>query len=106
MSDAGTDNKGKAAGGYRVLARKYRPADFSALIGQTGDLLTKIEANNALIEAEGVEVRSWVGTGTEHTVLGLDSFYDDEVDGTALRDWVAAVVAGEDVEDVRCTVCR
>ena len=28
MSEAGTDNRGKAAGGYRVLARKYRPADF------------------------------------------------------------------------------
>lgn len=81
-------------------------ARFSALIGRSGDLLAMIEANNELIEAEGVEVRSWVGSGTGHTVLGLDAFYDDAVDGTVLRDWVAAVVVGEDVDDVRCTDCR
>ena len=81
-------------------------ARFSALIGNTGDLLARIDANNELVEAEGVEVHSWIGPGAEHTVLGRDAFYDDEVDGTALRDWVADVVAGEDVADVRCTDCR
>lgn len=81
-------------------------ATFSGLIGQPGDLLTKIDANNELVEAEGVELHSWVGPGTSHTVLGLPSFYDDEVDGTDLRDWVADLVAGEDVDDVHCTVCQ
>lgn len=81
-------------------------ARFSALIGNTGDLLAMIEANNELVEADGVEVHSWVGPGIEHTVLGRDAFYDDEVDGRVLHDWVADVVAGEDVDDVRCTECR
>lgn len=81
-------------------------ATFSALIGRSGDLLAMIEGNNALIESEGVDLRTWIGPGTQHTVLGLESFYTDEVDGTSLRDWVADVVAGEDVQDVRCTDCR
>jgi Pectinacetylesterase len=81
-------------------------ARFSALIGNQGDLLSMIESNNELVEAEGVAVRSWVGPGTEHTVLGRDAFYDDAVDGTALHEWVTDVVDGEDVDDVRCTECR
>ena len=80
-------------------------ASFSALIGRTGDLLEMIDANNALVESEGIDLRTWVGPGTEHTVLGRESFYTDEVDGTSLRDWVADLVAGEDVPDVHCTEC-
>lgn len=80
-------------------------AGFSALIGRSGDLLEMIDANNALVESEGVELHSWVGPGTQHTVLGRDSFYTDEVDGTSLRDWVTDLVAGEDVPDVHCTEC-
>ena len=80
-------------------------ASFSALIGRTGDLLQMIDANNALVESEGVDLRSWVGPGTQHTVLGSDSFYTDEVDGTPLDDWVTDLVAGEDVPDVHCTEC-
>ncbi len=81
-------------------------ANFSALIGRTGDLLEMIDANNALVESEGIDLRTWVGPGTQHTVLGRDTFYTDEVDGTSLRDWVADLVAGEDVPDVHCTECR
>ena len=81
-------------------------ARFSVLIGQPGDVRSMIEANNELVEGEGVPLRSWLGPGTGHTSLGLDAFYEEEVDGTSLRDWVAAVVDGEDVDDVRCTECR
>lgn len=81
-------------------------ARFSALIGHTGDLLDMIEVNQQLIASGGVELRSWIGPGTEHTVLGRDAFYTDEVDGELLREWVADLVTGDDVGDVRCTVCR
>lgn len=81
-------------------------AVFSSLIGHQGDLLEAIDANNELVESEGVDLHAWIGPGTEHTVLGRDAFYTEEVGGTALRDWVADVVAGEDVPDVRCTDCR
>jgi len=81
-------------------------ARFSALIGSTGDLREKIVANDEAIEAAGVEVASWLSPGTAHTVLGRPELYDTEVDGVRLHVWLGALVAGEDVPDVRCTTCR
>ena len=58
MSDAGTDMQDKAAGGYRVLARKYRPADFSALIGQEPMVRTLTNAFST-----GRIAQAWMLTG-------------------------------------------
>src|SRR5687767_4406178 len=58
MSEAGTDIQGKAAGGYRVLARKYRPADFSALIGQEPMVRTLTNAFST-----GRIAQAWMLTG-------------------------------------------
>jgi len=58
MSDAGNEPQGKAAAGYRVLARKYRPADFSALIGQEPMVRT---LTNAF--ATGRVAQAWMLTG-------------------------------------------
>ena len=58
MSDAGNDMQGKAAGGYRVLARKYRPADFSALIGQEPMVRTLTNAFST-----GRIAQAWMLTG-------------------------------------------
>lgn len=81
-------------------------ARFLALIGRPGDLLDAITTNNELVESEGIDLDTWIGSGTDHTVLGRDTFYTHQVGGTSMRDWVADVVAGEDVADVRCTDCR
>ncbi len=58
MADAGSTDNTKAAGPYRVLARKYRPADFSALIGQEPMVrtLTNAFAANRIAQA-------WMLTG-------------------------------------------
>ena len=37
--------------------------------------------------------------------MRTDEFYDMEVGGVALADWVAGVIAGEDVADVACEEC-
>ena len=58
MSDAGNDLNGKAGGGYRVLARKYRPADFSALIGQEPMVRTLTNAFST-----GRIAQAWMLTG-------------------------------------------
>jgi DNA polymerase-3 subunit gamma/tau len=55
MDAAGTDAKG---GAYRVLARKYRPRDFSALIGQEPMVRT---LTNAF--ASGRIAQAWMLTG-------------------------------------------
>jgi DNA polymerase III subunit gamma/tau len=58
MSEAGTGEKGKAGGAYRVLARKYRPSDFSGLIGQEPMVRT---LTNAF--AAGRIAQAWMLTG-------------------------------------------
>jgi len=55
MNPAGTDAKG---GAYRVLARKYRPRDFSGLIGQEPMVRT---LTNAF--ASGRIAQAWMLTG-------------------------------------------
>jgi DNA polymerase-3 subunit gamma/tau len=57
MSEAGNDQTGKAAG-YRVLARKYRPADFSSLIGQEPMVRTLTNAFSS-----GRIAQAWMLTG-------------------------------------------
>ena len=58
MSDAANDAKGQAAGGYRVLARKYRPGDFSSLIGQEPMVRTLTNAFST-----GRIAQAWMLTG-------------------------------------------
>jgi DNA polymerase-3 subunit gamma/tau len=57
MSEAGTEQTGKP-GAYRVLARKYRPADFSSLIGQEPMVRTLTNAFST-----GRIAQAWMLTG-------------------------------------------
>ncbi|HEU4986253.1 MAG TPA: DNA polymerase III subunit gamma/tau, partial [Rhizobiaceae bacterium] len=58
MSEAGQDQKHKSGGAYRVLARKYRPRDFSALIGQEPMVRTLTNAFTS-----GRIAQAWMLTG-------------------------------------------
>ncbi|BCH35841.1 DNA polymerase III subunit gamma/tau [Mesorhizobium sp. L-8-10] len=58
MSEAGNDQKGKAGAAYRVLARKYRPADFTSLIGQEPMVRTLTNAFST-----GRIAQAWMLTG-------------------------------------------
>ena len=42
---------------------------------------------------------------SDHTVLGGNAFYTQTVNGVLLVDWVTALVTGEPIADVHCTVC-
>ncbi|HUS44382.1 MAG TPA: pectin acetylesterase-family hydrolase [Ilumatobacteraceae bacterium] len=82
-------------------------AGFVALAGvQMDDLVSFIDQTEADIEAKGVPVASYVAPGDTHTILLRDQFYDLEVDGVRLVDFVATLVAGGVPADVRCTECR
>lgn len=70
-----------------------------------GDLLARIDANEAEIEAAGVGLASYIAPGEEHTVLTEDRFYTEEVDGRPLVTWVAELIAGDPVDDVHCAEC-
>ncbi|WP_048645363.1 DNA polymerase III subunit gamma/tau [Nitratireductor soli] len=58
MTEAGSKASDKAGGAYRVLARKYRPSDFSTLIGQEPMVRT---LTNAF--AAGRIAQAWMLTG-------------------------------------------
>ncbi|TKJ22381.1 pectin acetylesterase-family hydrolase [Blastococcus sp. CCUG 61487] len=74
---------------------------FSDRIGKAGTPLAElIDTNNRLIEAAGVDLAWWVGPGDKHVSTADDEVYSDEVVGVRLIDWIADVVAGEDVADV------
>ncbi len=69
------------------------------------DLLSRIDANETLIEAAGVNLLSYIAPGNEHTALSDGTFYTEEVNGQPLVDWVTKLVDRESVEDVHCTDC-
>jgi len=79
---------------------------FAALAGiPADDLVSLIDLNETQIEAAGVTLWSFISPGDSHTVLGTPGFYTEEVEGTSLLEWVTALVAGDTVADVHCTVC-
>jgi hypothetical protein len=77
-------------------------AGFLALAGiPAADLAGNIEQTEAQIEAAGVDVASFVARGEEHTIVRTPGFYELEVGGVRLVDFMAALVAGEVPADVR-----
>ena len=77
-------------------------AGFLALAGiPAADLLANIEQTEAQIEAAGVEVASFVAPGEDHTIVRTPAFYELEVGGVRLVDFVTSLVAGEVPADVR-----
>lgn len=81
-------------------------AGFAALAGiAADDLVGFIDRTEADIEAAGVPIASYVAPGDAHTIVLQDGFYDMEVEGVRLVDFLSALVAGSVPDDVRCTVC-
>jgi hypothetical protein len=81
-------------------------AFYGSLVGVPSDeLLGLIEQNEADIEADGVEVASYIAGGSSHTILGSDGLYELEVEGVRLVDWLSDLVGGVTPDDVRCVDC-
>ena len=72
-----------------------RQAIWYPIVGlPVGDLLARLDANEAQIEAAGVRLHSYTAPGDDHRVLTDGPFYDEEVNGEALVDWVTEVDRG------------
>ena len=94
-----------------VMARfdfAYDPNAARALesFGVDSSTLELIDANEAAIEEAGVVQHSYTAPGDGHRILELDEFYELEVNGITLVDWIAALVAGEPLDDVHCVECE
>ena len=108
-------------------AATARDAVFSELLEYLGidaPILEVIEAGQRYVKARVPNYRTYVAGGDKH-ILGLgyfdsipqrgnrnrglpdiyDRFYSYAVDGRRYRDWIADLVAGRIVEDVRCSDC-
>ncbi len=70
------------------------------------DLLALIDANEAAIEDAGVVQHSYTAPGDDHGILEYPKFYEVEVNGVKLVDWLTALVAGEPLDDVHCVECE
>jgi Pectinacetylesterase len=69
-------------------------------------LLAVIDANEAAIEAAGVIQHSYTAPGDGHGIFEYERLYELKVNGETLVDWLARLIAGEQVPDVHCTRCR
>ena len=73
---------------------------------EPSQLLAVIDANEAAIEAAGVIQHSYTAPGDGHTILEDHHFYELEVKGVTLVDWVDALITGEPPDDVHCDQCE
>jgi Pectinacetylesterase len=81
-------------------------SSFTALAGlDASDLPALIDLNETQIEASGADLDSWLADGSSHTILSQDDVYTQQVGDTRLIDWIADLVDGTPVDDVRCEAC-
>ncbi len=64
-----------------------------------------LSANLRDISRQVGSFRSYTQGGDSHCFLPYNEFYTAEVNGVRLRDWVAALAAGQAVANVTCTDC-
>ena len=106
MNDAGSIDKGKAAGAYRVLARKYRPSNFSELIGQEPMVrtLTNAFSTGRIAQAWMLTGVRGVGKTTTARILAralnyrTDSVNQPSVDLTVPGEHCQAIMEGRHVD--------
>ena len=62
----------------------------------------KLEAHIANVESQADSFRYFVVGGTEHIAFDQETFYQHNVDGYRLTDWVADLADGQDVDNHKC----
>lgn len=78
---------------------------FMKLVPNTPPLEAVLPGTMAAIAEAAPNFRSYLADGDVHTILHLPEFYTATTAGVAVRDWVAALAAGEPVENVTCEAC-
>ena len=63
--------------------------------------LAVIDANEAAIEKAGVVLHSYTAPGDGHGIFEWPKFYELEVNGEKLVDWVTRLIEGKPVDDVQ-----
>ena len=90
---------------YDAAEDKTQKYFLSIVNQEPPSLLSVIDENQADIRKSVSNFRSYIAGGDLHTILIRPEFYAYHVDGILLRDWVASLVNGERVYNVRCDNC-
>ena len=69
------------------------------------DVFAALRANRQDISAAVPRFRWFTTGGPDHGIMFTSRFYAYNTEGHRLRDWVAAIAAGEMVKNVECTKC-
>ena len=72
----------------------------------TRRVLAVIDGNETAIEAAGVVLHSYTAPGDDHGIFEWPKFYEVEVNGVTLVEWVDALLAGQPLDDVHCVDCN
>ena len=93
-----------------VLARfdfAYDPHAAAEVTPWTGGktTLAGIDGNEAAVEAAGVPLHSYTAPGDDHGIFEFAKFYEIEVNGVRLVDWVRTLITGTPPADVHCVQC-
>lgn len=79
---------------------------YLGLSGASTDTLhDMLLANRGDVREQLPNFKSYIAGGELHTVLLRPEFYTYAVGKQSVRDWVAALVAGEPVQDTECSDC-
>ncbi len=79
---------------------------YEAMGGNPGDWHDLMVENISTIADSAPTFRYFTNWGELHGVLPYPEFYTYQTNGVRIRDWVADLAAGVDVENVMCTDCR
>jgi hypothetical protein len=78
---------------------------YEAMGGTAADWSAQMRAKIANIIEQTPNFRSFMAGGTQHGVLPYPEFYTYAADGVRVRDWVADLVDGREVDNVQCGTC-
>jgi hypothetical protein len=85
---------------FNYAADSVQERFYVAVGGQPGDFPARLAEALAAIRAEAPNFRAYTAPGNQHCVLPLDRFFSLSVAGASVRDWVAALAAGQPLPDV------
>jgi hypothetical protein len=107
-----------------ITANDMTFSEMIAYLGADQPIRTYIEAGQRYVKQQVPNYRTFLAGGAKHLItLGYfdsipqrgnrnrgmpdiyDRFYSYQVNGRRYRDWIADMVAGRPIEDVRCTDC-
>jgi len=103
----------------QIVGDKFYPDGVTAELGSSDDVLqgftlsimggdrwtwpAKLQEHLDNVSDNTERFRYFVVSGTHHIIINQNSFYEHEINGQRMRDWVADLADGKEVASSRCT---